>query len=358
VQRKLLLIFWLIPLTAIGQYHLSGKILNLTDKKPIANASVFLSNATAGTKTNDDGTYEITNVRAGQYELVVSIVGYETYRQPLLVNNNITLPEIQLVPKAIALREVSIRPDPNRERNYNLFKDEFLGHSEYARQCKILNPDMVDISYDELSKQLTASSYDFIEIENKALGYKIKYLLTRFIRDYRTGLLFYEGSALFESLPGKKHQQSWEKARLNAYKGSSMHFLRSIIADQVAEEGFKVLRLVRKPDPKYNGLGNKYLETLYTAPLATADFAKLTNNKNLFALEFSDCLYVMHTNGKVIDKDTGFFAGDMTSTVIFEKPDPVFDRNGIFLDPSSIGYDGDWGKSRIAELLPVDYNPQ
>lgn len=357
--KNALLILWLFfPFIALGQYRLSGKILNSTDKKPVGNASVFLSNATAGAKTNEDGIYEITSVRSGQYELVVSIIGYETYRQTLLVNGDISLPDILLNPKPIALKEVSIRPDPNRERYYSLFKEQFLGRSKYADQCKILNPDMIDIQYDKQSQQLTASSFDFIEIENKALGYKVKYLLNQFVMDYHTGRFYFEGSALFENLPDKKRQHRWQKNRAEVYKGSSMHFLRSVMANQVGEEGFRVLRLERKPNPDYNGLGNKYLNKLYTTPLTIQDYVKLTDTKGLFALEFKDCLYVLHNNGSVVNKDKGFFPGDITTTIIFEKPVILFDMNGIFIDPLSIIFDGDWGKSRMAELLPVDYTPQ
>ncbi|WP_426670624.1 carboxypeptidase-like regulatory domain-containing protein [Mucilaginibacter sp. McL0603] len=344
MQRILFFLLVFLPFTTLGQHHLAGKILNQADKKPVANASVFLSNATAGAKTNEDGTYEITGVHSGRYELVVSIIGYETYRQTLMVNRNIALPDIEIIPKAIALKEVDIRPDLNRERNYKLFEEEFLGQSDYAKQCKILNSDMLDIHYDEQSRQLTASSFDFIEIENKALGYKIKYLLTQFTRDYRNGLLFYEGSALFEELPDQKMQRRWQKARLKVYNGSSMHFLRSVIANRITEEKFKVFRLVRKLNPDYNGSGRKYLETVYKTLLTTSDFVKTTDDKGLFALEFEDCLSITR--------------GDLSTNIIFEKPYSLFDNNGVFLDPASVTFEGDWGKNRMAELLPVDYYPQ
>ena len=53
-MKRLLYIFLLLPFSALAQYHISGRVLDLVDKKPIPNASVFLSNASAGTKTNAD----------------------------------------------------------------------------------------------------------------------------------------------------------------------------------------------------------------------------------------------------------------------------------------------------------------
>lgn len=356
--RSVILFILLLPATALAQYHISGRVTDLTDKKPVANASVFLNNATAGTKTNDDGTYTITNVRAGQYELVVSIVGYAPYRQTIMVNNTLTLPDIEVIPQAIALREVQIRPNPDWAMHYDLFRREFLGSSDNAGQCKILNPKVLDFHFDKTTRELTASSSDYIEIENKALGYKIKYLLINFSKRYNTGFLYFEGSAFFEELPGKDSQKKkWQKARLKAYMGSSMHFLRAIIANQVKEEGFKVERLIRKPNPDYSGLGDhQYIETLVTTPLLPGEYAMLTQIKGQYALSFKDCLYILY-NPKPENGGTELYPQYLTSTVTIEEPYAYFDNNGIITNPQSTITEGFWAKSRIAELLPVDYEP-
>ena len=176
----------LLPLICFAQVTISGRILNQADTKPVANASIFLSNATIGDKSAADGTFTLRDVKPGKYELIVSIVGFDVFHQTLMVNNgDINLHDITIFPKTIALKEVSIKPvyDPNRERNLNLFKDEFLGKSALAKECKILNPELLDISYNEAESTLTASSVDFLEIENNALGYRVKYLLTNFTMD-------------------------------------------------------------------------------------------------------------------------------------------------------------------------------
>jgi hypothetical protein len=40
---------------------------------------------------------------------------------------------------------------------------------------------------------------------------------------------------------------------------------------------------------------------------------------------------------------------------MFSKPYALFDANGIFTDPTALIFDGDWGLSRMATMLPVDY---
>ena len=355
----------MLPLACLSQTKITGKIISRTEKRPVANASVFLSNATVGNKTNEDGTFILSNVKAGQYELVVTVIGYETYRQSVLAENqNISLLPIALSPKVTELREVNIRPDPEWERNYDIFKQEFLGSSEMARQCKILNPEMVDLAYDKAARKLTGSSYDFLEIENKALGYKVKYLLLRFIKDNRPGFLYYEGSALFENLKGSARQQRrWLKNRRLAYNGSSMHFLRAVVGNNVAANGFKVLRLIRKPNPEYRGLNEKYIQTLVNVPLNVTDFTTLTDRNGLYTLKFTDCLYVMYTKKRDQDANNNIYRPlDVPNYLItilsFTEPYALFDSNGVILNPAAINFEGNWGKNRIAEMLPVDYMPE
>lgn len=354
--RRLIFFLWLLPFTALGQYRITGKVTDLVDKKPVANASVFLNNASAGSKTNDDGTFTITGVRGGQYELVVSVVGYTTYRQTILVNSDITLPVIEIISKAIELREVNIHPDPNWAKHYDMFREEFLGHSENAAQCKILNPKVIYFQYDNTNRELTASSSDFIEIENKALGYKVKYQLSSFTKNYSTSLFYFEGTASFENLQGSKSAiRRWDKNRLKTYEGSSMNFLRSVIIGGFHEQGFTVLRLIRKPNPGYSGgLNNKYLETLVTTSLTVSDFVKLTDKKGIYALSFSDCLYVLYNEAK---NDKSLKPLNVASILTFEEPYSFFDNNGIIINPQSVIFEGQWAKSRVADLLPVDYEP-
>ncbi|MDB5089058.1 MAG: hypothetical protein JWR09_3052 [Mucilaginibacter sp.] len=365
------LILFLLPFTCFAQYIITGKVLNSTDKTPVANASVFLNNAMAGSKTDDKGAFTITNVRSGQYDLVVSSLGYETSHQNIMVNTDIRLADISLAPKIMMLQEVRIKPKGGWAKNYEKFKQYFFGNSAYAQQCKILNKnleDLLDLDYDSKTRVFTARSADFLEIENKALGYKIRYLLQELKSDGIANINYYEGTASFEELKGSKSQKrKWQKNRLNAYEGSSMHFLRSVISNSFTDEGFKILRLIRKPKPDYKGFGPKYNQTLVSIPLVTKDFVKLTDAQGEYALNFSDCLYVIYDKKRAHlgDKDSknlllspDFMDDPLTTTLIFNEPNAFFDNNGIIINPLSLLFDGNWGHRLMAELLPVDYVPE
>lgn len=359
-MRSIALFLILFPLFALGQFKVTGKILDSADKKPIPGATVFLANASVGTASNTDGTFTLENVRSGQYEVVISMLGYNTHRQVLMVNSDLLLKTIFISAKSIVLNEVKITPNAEWEHNYALFKQEFLGTSVYAQDCKILNPEILDLQFDKISRVFTASAQNFLIIENKALGYKIKYLLNTFEKDNKQGSLYYAGEASFEEMKGKKSaEKRWTKNRVAVYKGSSMHFLRTAMGNDLSAEGFKVLRLIRKPDPKYNGLGNKYIDALVTTPLTEDAYVGRTDARGLFVLKFDDCLYVMFNGGKPIEADDNNPKGIgwITTTIMFNKPYAIFDANGIFTDPAALTFDGTWGLSRMATMLPVDYEP-
>src|SRR5262249_27871501 len=63
----------------------SGKI---TDDKgtPISFATVVLQGTQLGTDTKEDGSFEITNVPDGSYNLKVTSLGYDDINQPVTVN--------------------------------------------------------------------------------------------------------------------------------------------------------------------------------------------------------------------------------------------------------------------------------
>jgi hypothetical protein len=350
-----LVLFFLLPFTCFAQYVVTGKVINADTKAPVADASVFLSNATVGAKSAD--------VRPGQYDLVISIIGYETFHQIVMVNGDLSLQTLAISAKTILLKEVKIAPNANWQKNFETFRRLFLGSSENAAQCKILNSDLLSFDFDSSAKIFTATATDFLEIENKALGYKLRYLLSAFSNDYKSGLLYVEGSILFEDLKSSKAQQNrWQKKRLQTYLGSTMHFLRSSICNGWKKDGFAVLRLIRKPNPAYKGgLSNKFTETLVTSPLSVNDVILQTTVNGQYALGYTNCLYVLYNphkfNGVTTASVPDYLNEDSRTIITFTEPYAYFDNNGVVINPRSTIYEGAWARSGVADLLPVDYVP-
>lgn len=397
---KIFILLFLLPFSCFAQLTISGKIINQADTKPVANASVFLSNASVGSKTDNDGTFTLRNAKPGKYDLVISIIGFETYNQSVIVDNvDIILPSITIFPKTIGLKEVTIKyhADPEREKYFAWFSDEFLGTSQLAKECKIMNPGIIDFEYDEEKSVLTASSTDFLVIENDALGYRIKYLLTNFSLDKKQGIekkIYYRGAVLFEQLKGTPAQERhWKNSRQQVYENSPMHFLRSAIGGRIEQEGFRVNRLAIYANPQRpaeNLLNEKIrffkeaipgntsqqdslsfwvkksklpktLQKLVPYPVNKEDIIQTTDQPGQFALGCAnDGLYIAYSKThhfRIKDQvDYLYNRANIENTLIsFNSPFAYFYKNGVIVNPYSVIFAGVWGRNRVAELLPMDY---
>lgn len=378
------------PLVSLAQFKITGRVVDIFTKQPIPKATVFLSNATNGTASDDAGNFTLTNVKRGQYDLVVTSIGYVTYHQSVIISNDLNTGNLMLEQKNTELQTVTIKPDPNRENYLNEFKQDFIGNSSYAEKCRIQNLDVLNISYDNHTHQLTANADTYLDIVNEALGYRIKYYLNQFIKDRDSNYVFYQGSSVFEDLKGSKRQlKRWAKRRQEVYYGSLMHFLRSCIGNNAGDEGFKMLRLVIKPNTsrqpekliqaklahfraikQYDSLRYwaneasvpKNFQYLIHTPLQVEDFVKRTDRQGLYAFGLNDHLYIMYTKkGNDAASQPSYHPLDapdyLTSIATFKKPYVFFDDNGIIVDPFDAVFEGYWSNDRISRLLPVNYEP-
>src|ERR1700712_5255477 len=98
--KYLLFLTLLLPIYCTAQFNITGRVLNQADTKPVADASVFLSNTSIGAKSAANGTFNLQNLKPGKYTLVISIIGFDTYSQAITVSNNdINLNEVLIFPK-------------------------------------------------------------------------------------------------------------------------------------------------------------------------------------------------------------------------------------------------------------------
>jgi hypothetical protein len=249
--RSTFLIFFL-QINVFAQKTITGKVLS-TDNTPLEGAAVYLNNTSIGTTTDENGAFEL-RIKDGKYELIASYLGFET-AQFSLDTKNINQPiTFKLTPKANLLNEVVVSGKKNviseQDRAFFLgrFKQSFLGKTELAQECKIVNEEVIDFEFDPFSKVLEAYVSKPIIIENKGLGYRIYYDLVHF--ELGSQRLSYLGYMRYENLKGsKRKKRKWNKKRRIAYNGSSMHFLRSIQNENVRKEGFIVDQYVRIPNP-------------------------------------------------------------------------------------------------------------
>lgn len=256
MTNRLLMRFLFVLITCLGflsassaQSSLRGVVIAGDTKKPIALANVFLSNTSVGTITNDNGEFVITQFPAGRFDLVVSCIGYEAYITTLQSAQLPAQLQVVLQPKVNILQEVIVAPYEKNgwEKWGKFFMDYFVGTSENAAQCKLKNPEVVRFRYNKKDKIIQAFADEPLVLENRALGYVVKYELKTFAYDYNTSIFYYQGYPFFEDMEtGRSRVENrWKRNRADAYYGSMMHFMRSLFRNELIDDGFEVRKLIK-----------------------------------------------------------------------------------------------------------------
>ncbi|TWI96731.1 carboxypeptidase-like protein [Mucilaginibacter frigoritolerans] len=386
----LILLFIFIPFIALAQNGIiTGKVVQEGTTKPIPRASVFLSNSSVGSATAEDGTFTLSGIRPGQYTLVVTVLGYEDYNKTVLVGREPIKLNIEMVQKPMMLREVVISSEADFRKNYETFRKEFIGSDLNAKNCVVMNPRILNLTYNPTKQVLHADADEFLIVENRALGYRIKFLLRDFTLDKLAGITSYDGKRIFEDLPGTKSQKDkWHQNRENAYYGSAMHFYRSLHADKLAHEGFELRSYTRslnlqRPDDetihkKYKRFielrmrdsANRMVELSKMSKYVNESISKIpyqefevtsTVSEGLYSLHFPHFLYVIYKN-KLEEVDFKDIYRDLNMTnyqisvITLTNGPAVFDNNGIVVEGGPL-YEGSWSKNRLSDELPVDYIP-
>jgi len=136
------------------------------------------------------------------------------------------------------------------EKYGNFFIENFVGKTANSKQCVIANHEVLKFYYYKRKNRLKVLATAPLEINNEALGYRIKYSLDSFTHEYNTEINLYSGSPLFEEMTATNAEQKaqWEANRLKAYNGSILHFMRSLYYKKLKEEGFEIQFLVKNND--------------------------------------------------------------------------------------------------------------
>ncbi|WP_205500650.1 carboxypeptidase-like regulatory domain-containing protein [Rufibacter psychrotolerans] len=394
--------------TARGQAgSVSGTVIDAQTKQPLGFATVFIAQTTYGTNTAENGTFRLNALPAGSHELVVSFLGYSTLSHQFTLQPGQQLSfRFELVPAANVLQEVVIRPDTNWRHNYGVFLQHFIGQTANAAKTSIANAEALHFQFDPRERVLTAEASEPLIIENKALGYRVHFVLKEFRADFKGGQIFHAGFPRFEEIKprGKAQQKRWAQARLKAYHGSLMHFVRALYQNRVEAEGFNVRRLQRLPNPSrppeeqiQAGLrrarrlrtGPVVIKSLPTGPEDSLQYwtrmARLDKvvaylykdpipyhqiiapdsvGQGRLMLRFPDYLNVVYTKEQ---EEPGFVNQQafnrrraptfQTSLLTLLEPYTFIEPNGMIINPYSHLVEGYWGFEKLAEMLPLDYTP-
>jgi len=390
--NRLLLLLLFLPFAGLAQTTtISGKVTNAVSLTGLGKVSVFLSNSSFGTETSDDGTFRLAGVKPGQYTIVASSVGFQQYAEQVMVGNDAINLNIILKPKINQLRGVVISTEADFKKNLELFKRQFIGEGENAKKCEIVNPHVMNMIYHSRKLEMEAWSSDFLVIENKALGYRVKFLVDTFSSSGISDVTEWQGQIVFEELSGSEAQKkAWKLKRADTYYGSARHFYRSLYRGSLTQDGFLMYRLYREINPnrpneavieqkikqfvqlhqrdsalfwqEKGRMSRYYHENLIRQPLEPYQVFSNTDAPGIFALHFPDCLYVIYTKRR---EETDFrdlyrpldMENFETSIITLREPYALFDMNGVVFRGVPLN-EGTWSKARIDDLLPFNYDPK
>jgi hypothetical protein len=401
LYSSLLLLF--VFVSASGQ---SLSIVGIVkDKKgeTIPGAGVYLSNYKNATVTNADGKFVLSNLKPGNYDVLVQMMGYLPYTKNVILSDKSASIEAVLQENSILLNEVVIHTDPNREKYLKMFKEFFIGKTPNSAKCKILNPGVLNIDFDKDAQTLTVKSSDFLIIENKALGYKLRYMLQLFEYNANTRIVYFAGLPTFEDLKGSNSKKnSWKKNREIAYHGSSQQFFKSLYAGTSKENGFIIHKMAKIPNEQRpaDSVIDKNIKHYMTAQhgvirIGSAENDALNfwlkvkqmpkdvsilnrseilldtlvrpNYSGLKSMNFTDDLYVMYTNeretvsytnmsGHSINRPLDIPNYQISIVHLLQSPISFYPNGGIH-ESRSMLFEGFWAYEKIADTVPMDYIP-
>ncbi|MCU0340425.1 MAG: TonB-dependent receptor [Spirosomaceae bacterium] len=340
-------------LEAVAQ-TISGTVYDPKTKEKLPFVSVFFNNSAIATETDSLGKYKISQVPAGNYLLIVRLIGYKVFTKSLSINPTSALAiDVPLEADETFLNEVRVtaKRDKSWAKHFQTFEKEFLGASQGGR---IVNPQVLRFEYAE--GVLQAQADDRLLIDNQAIGYKIDYDLRYFKYD-GTNVNF-AGYAQFTPYytPDAAQKQNWENRRKDLYLGSDTHFFRVLQAKKAKEQGFEAF--VDKPgeDPSKR---NPFFYQQQAKKLTAVDLDALIQEDPLSGQ------YVLPVNRRIEihynDRQGAF-------SIYKDKPCQVawietngqplrLNKNGLLLNPQAVSLSGYLVQNRVASLLPLDYQP-
>ena len=332
MKRRICLFSFLFPLLCLAQTF-SGKVIDKITQLPIETASVYFNNTTIGTTTDDKGKFSIVYTDAVQSTLVISYLGYKKvlisdYRN----QNDIT---VELIEANNALDEVYIEFDDGltRRQKLRIFRKEFLGISKFGKSCKILNEDDLILKYDKKNKALYASAKVPLTIKNKALQYEIAYDIIDFevkfryanikTKKFTVNTVTYYGTSFYKNLDGFSSKTT-AKNRLQVYRGSVQHFMRSLYNENLKDEGYWIF---------YDKFRVDEWDYFKVKTITNSELKKVT----------------------LTNKVTILYNKDLQSELELKIEEFFVDIYGNYSPVVGLYFGGAMGSQRIGDTLPLDY---
>lgn len=345
INLSTLLILFLFSTSIYAQKienSIYGYVFDKSTGEPIEDVNVYLSNTTWGSSTNKEGYFRIRQIPQGIHELVVTNIGYNYESKSILMKSGNELKfEFHLKPIIYETETTLVEESVPTKwlRDLEFFKHYFLGQTEFVEDCEIDNAEVLNFTRPNRSFFIGTAEQPLI-ITNKALGYQISCVLVSFSYSRDTKLWRWSIKPKFTELKPASDQEyeEWKINRIQAYKGSLYHFLRSFMTEQLKEEGFDIYPVSQA--------GVKIPRQRWRATIVDyEDFIEPGILSNERKLRFNNYLHVVYENNDV-------------SWIRLNYADITLDEYGYPEDENPYMIYGQWAVRGVGDLLPKNYQPE
>ena len=338
-------------------WEIAGRVYD-ENARPLPSVAVYINNTSVGTSTDKAGHFRLTvPVRYKKAELVASFVGYKPEVKQLQATPGRTANVVFKLDLNNVIREVVIigKRDKHWRRKWRVFINGLLGDSPFARQCKIVNPESITLGLDEATGRVTATSSEPVVIENAALGYRIRFHMSKFESNGKK--TFLAGYKFFESWladdPSKQKKQLGN--REIAFKDSFRNFLVSLSRKNLEADGMELFSmkttrefyLTKIPLEREVASGN-------FTPVTADSICFFDPNKGYYTLHSKYPLLVFQRklyNSASVFSDYPF----KYSQLVLPNFSCTFTENGWLVSSNGITIHDTWAREGFADMLPIDY---
>jgi hypothetical protein len=355
-MRKIIFIIILIGSFSVAHCQtFKGTVYDRSTDSTLSFAIVYISGTTIGTYSDIHGNFELDISKYSSLPITISFIGY--YSVTLSEHSSNKMYNIYLSSKIFELGEVVVTAFKTIELNevvvtakskwktyLRIFKREFLGETENASECNILNENDLRFSYNSEGSTLRAFSLEPILIHNKALGYTITYYLDKFKYSHKSGArgepsdtCTILGNYLFKDdllTLSESEKREVEERRKSAYLGSRMHFFRLLYMGNLYQKGKCNIWLS----------DNTLLSKVFLIS------SKTPFNPDSLVIKKDSLLSYLRNDGEL------FVKYKWMNTIITVKWDSVYFEKDGFYDPVGLEFSGDMARQRVGDLLPFEYS--
>jgi hypothetical protein len=345
-----------------------GTAVDAENGLPLPSATVFVHGTTRGTSTNNDGTFLLLDLPGGEFDLVFSLVGYESEKRHLSLRDSVRLEvNVKLKPRTISVPGIEVTASAEEwKRLLPMFSREFVGITENATKCRMCNPEVVSLSIGRTGDSLLARTDSTLVVENDALGYRMYVRIEDFFFIAKKGWFETTYYVRYEEMQPKNEDQAlgWQNQRGKTYDYSFTHFLKSIIDHRVQEAKF-IVSSGDLSDLQRGRADELEAKNIIVYPVRDSSTFRIDFPSEYIRVDRSD----QFGSWKVSMQNTWYYPSTqavsvvnqkaITSSIVRLKLRPILvDFYGNLVNLHSVAFRAYWAICRLGDTLPFDYQPE